>query len=89
MAKHLRSFCVTELGSFDLNPIITTLSLFPHFCANMLPFSITVGPDEQSLGVFGLVSNVFCNWQFVLRGRSVILLDRQPPNFFKPYQHHP
>lgn len=58
----LRSFCVAESGSLDLNPSIAILGLVADLTANVLSLSITIGPDKQCLAVSGLISNIFCNW---------------------------
>lgn len=64
--KNSRSLGITELGSFDQDPRITTLCLLADFCANMLSFSITICPDKQGLAAASLLPDILCNRHFVL-----------------------
>jgi hypothetical protein len=64
---HSRSLGIAEPGSFDLDACISTFGLIANFATNVLSFTITIGPDEQSFAVPGLISNVLCNWQLVLQ----------------------
>lgn len=61
-----RAFCVAKLGSLDLNPAISCFRLITDLGANMLAFTITIGPDEQCFGVLGLFPNILRNWELVL-----------------------
>lgn len=64
----LRSFGVAEPRSPDFNASIASPCLVANFRADMLAFSITIGPDEQCFAVPGLVPNVLRNGLFVLLG---------------------
>lgn len=67
MLVDLRSFCIAELGSFDLNASVPRLGLIADLGSDVLSLSIAIGPDKQRLAVPGLVPNVLCNRQFVLQ----------------------
>lgn len=71
---HSRSFCIAELGSLDLDTCVSIFGLIANFTTDMLPFTITISPDEQGFAVFGLVSNIFCNRQFVLQSTVNIIV---------------
>lgn len=62
----LRSFCVAELRSFDINPPVARSRLLADLGANMLSLSVTVGPDEQGFTVSGLIADVLCDWHLIL-----------------------
>jgi hypothetical protein len=42
----IRALRVAESGSFDCDPGITLSRLFAYFGADMLPFSVTISPNE-------------------------------------------
>jgi len=55
----LRLLDVTESGSFDLQPIVNSEGNISNLGANVLAFSITIRPDEQTLRIAGLCLNIF------------------------------
>lgn len=84
--RHSRSLCIAELGSLDLDPCVPTFGLIADFTTNVLSFTITIGPDEQGLAVFGLIPNIFCNWQLVLQLTVNIIEPRRAEALSKPCQ---
>lgn len=66
MQTYLRSFCIAEYRSLDLNATFAFPSSLPYLGTDVLTFSVTVGPDEQSLAVLGLLSDISCDWLLVL-----------------------
>ncbi len=58
----VRSLGVAESSPFDSDPGIALSRLFANFRADMLPFSVTISPNEQYLRIPRLLLNVVGNW---------------------------
>lgn len=65
-----RSFDIAELGPLDFDAWVALESRIPDLAADMLPFTIAVGPNKKRFGVLGLVLDVPCNIFLVLFYRS-------------------
>ena len=66
MEMNVRSLGIAELCSFDFNGSIAFEGCLPYFRTNMLPFPVTICPNEQSSSIFGLARNVGCDGFLVL-----------------------
>ena len=69
--RFLRSFCVAEPRPFDLEPWVAFESRLSHFRANMLTFTVAIGPDEESLCITCLRGYIGSNRLFVLSARQL------------------
>lgn len=63
---------VVEVGAFDLDSGVVLSGNVPNFGADVFTFSITIGPDVEDLGEFGLLADVFCYILFILEGQYLI-----------------
>lgn len=66
LQSHSRPLNIAESCSFNLNSWVTLKCLGSHFAANMLPFAITIGPYEKSLGASCLSLNILCDSFLIL-----------------------
>ena len=66
MEMNVPSLGIAELCSFDFDGSIAFEGGLPYFRTNMLPFPVTVCPNEQSSSIFGLARNVGCDGFLVL-----------------------
>lgn len=66
MIGHLRSFDVAKTGSFHLKIAIALLGGIDNFLANILPFTVTIGPDDEHTSIPGLIRKVLGNVFLVL-----------------------
>ena len=58
LKRNIRSLGVAELCPFDFNCPIALQGCLSYFRPNMLPFPITIRPNEQGSSIFGLACNV-------------------------------
>lgn len=63
----IRSFDIAEFGTLHLDGSIALLCFIDNLLANVLAFSIAVGPYHQQASILGLVCYVLGNVLFVLR----------------------
>jgi hypothetical protein len=67
MKKIIRSLRVAKLSPFDFKSCVSFKSCLPHLRANILSFTITVGPDEKRFCVPSLIRNVVGDSLFFLK----------------------
>jgi len=60
------SLNIAEPRALDLQPVIAFQGFIPDLGPDMLSLSITIGPDEQSLGTSGLIFDVRSNFTLIL-----------------------
>lgn len=77
----LRSFHVAKTRAFDLDLRIAFLCGIDNFLANVLSFTITIGPDDEKTGVLGLVCYVLRNVLFILLLVSVRVRKSPSPDY--------
>jgi hypothetical protein len=58
---YVRSFCIAEFSTFNLNIRIPLNSLVANFGSNMFTFAVTIRPNEQGPRVARLFLNIFRN----------------------------
>jgi hypothetical protein len=68
---HLRALDIAELGPLDLQFVVALLGSVTDFVPDVFAFSITVGPDDESICVSRLVFNVSGDGSLVLSCLSV------------------
>lgn len=70
----LRFLNIAEASTFDLDVRISLACCFNDFVADVLPFSITIGPNDEVAGVPCLISKIFCYGLFVLGSVRVSII---------------
>lgn len=68
-----RPFNVAELSSFDFNLGIAFLGCIANFTSDVLPFPITIRPNEQGSAVLSLLFDILGDITLVLRTFSATL----------------
>jgi hypothetical protein len=76
--SHSRALGIAEPGAFDGNSGIALSRLFSNFGADVLTFSVAIGPNEQDTGIARLLLDVVGYW-FAFLCSSALEFDRKSP----------
>jgi hypothetical protein len=62
-----RPFDIAELSSFDLDPGVAFLGRISDLTSNVLAFTVTICPDEQSFAELGLLLDILGDINLILK----------------------